>query len=66
MGTTRRLRPETLLPSVTTVLGLVADKTLKVPIGARYVLEDAALAQTLMETRQSVGKILLQISTGEK
>ncbi len=66
MGTTRRLRPETLLPSVTTVLGLVADKTLKVPIGARYVLEDAALAQTLMETRQRVGKILLQISTGEK
>lgn len=66
MGTTRRLRPEALLPSVTTVLGLVADKTLKVPIGARYVLEDAALAQTLMETRQSVGKILLQISTVEK
>jgi NADPH2:quinone reductase len=43
MGTTRRLRPETLLPSVTAVLELVRDKTLKVLIGARFALEDAGV-----------------------
>ena len=61
MGTTRRYRPETLRPSVESVLSLAAEGRLTVPVCARYPLKEAAAAQTLLESRTSTGKIILVI-----
>lgn len=61
MGTTRRLRPQTLRPSVDAVLGLAASGKLHVPVSARFPLEDCKKAHELLESRQSTGKIVLVV-----
>lgn len=58
-GSYRRYRPEALRPSVTAVLALVALGEVKVPIGGRYALGDAAAAHEFVEQRASTGKVVL-------
>lgn len=58
-GGHRRLRPEALRPPGQAALKLLAQGRWKAVIGARYPLEQAALAQQVIEDRESVGKILL-------
>lgn len=61
MGTTRRLRPESLRASAEAVITLAAAGQLKVPICASFPLEDAPSAHQMMERRASTGKILLTL-----
>ncbi len=58
-GHYRRERPEALRPSVEAVFELLQAGAIKLQIGARFKLEEASKAHALMESRQSVGKILL-------
>jgi NADPH2:quinone reductase len=58
-GHYRRNRPELLRPTVEAVFALLRSGRIRLHIGARYKLEQAAQAHTLMESRQSTGKILL-------
>jgi len=59
MGTTRRYRPDALRPSVDAALRLLADGQLRMHIGATFALSEIADAHRLLESRHSVGKILL-------
>ncbi|WP_108672393.1 quinone oxidoreductase family protein [Peribacillus acanthi] len=59
LGTTRQKRPETLRSTAEQVFPYIASKQLKVKIGKRYLLSEAALAQDWVESRKSTGKILL-------
>lgn len=59
LGTHRRHRPETLQDTAREVLPYLADGRLKMVIGNRYKLEEAAKAQEWVENRNSVGKVLL-------
>ncbi|MCX7802613.1 MAG: zinc-binding dehydrogenase [Meiothermus ruber] len=58
-GHYRRSRPELLRPTVEAVLALLQSGQIRLHVGARYSLEQAAQAHALMESRQSTGKILL-------
>lgn len=58
-GHYRRSRPELLRPSVEAVFELLKAGKVRLEIGARFKLEEAHKAHTLMESRQSMGKILL-------
>jgi NADPH2:quinone reductase len=58
-GHYRRNRPELLRPTVEAVFALLRSGRIRLHIGARYSLEQAAQAHALMESRQSTGKILL-------
>lgn len=58
-GHCRRSRPGSLKPSVEAVFGYLQRGEVKLEIGARFKLEEAAKAHALMESRESVGKILL-------
>ena len=51
---------QALLSRAGEVLGWVASGELKIRIGGRFPLADAAEAHRLMETRQSTGKLLLE------
>lgn len=62
MGTTRRLRPESLRASAEAVLVLATDGKLTVPISARYPFEEGAKAHEFLESRMSTGKILLTMN----
>ncbi|RDI95016.1 NADPH:quinone oxidoreductase family protein [Meiothermus sp. QL-1] len=57
-GHYRRSRPERLRHSVEAVFELLKGRV-RLPVGARFRLAEAARAHALMESRQSVGKILL-------
>jgi NADPH2:quinone reductase len=59
-GHYRRYRPDALRPAADAVLGLLADGRLRLVVGARFALADAAAAHRLIEGRSSVGKILLE------
>jgi NADPH2:quinone reductase len=61
LGTTRRERPELLAPIASEVLQYLADGSLQIRIGARFPLQDAASAQRLVESRQSVGKVIITV-----
>ena len=52
-------RGPTLAASYERLLGAVADGSLRVDIGHRFALENAAEAHRLIESRGSVGKIVL-------
>lgn len=52
-------RPEQLRSAAEAALGWLADGTLRLWIGAEYPLKEAARAQELVESRRSVGKVLL-------
>ncbi|MCS7067478.1 MAG: quinone oxidoreductase [Meiothermus sp.] len=58
-GHYRRSRPELLRPTVEAVFALLRTGKIRLEIGARFKLEEAPRAHVLMESRQSVGKILL-------
>ena len=60
-GGYRKRRPDGLIPGRPGFLfALVAQGLVKVVVGARFALRDAAKAQDLVESRQqSVGKVLL-------
>ncbi|HKB89745.1 MAG TPA: NADPH:quinone oxidoreductase family protein [Opitutaceae bacterium] len=60
-GTTRKRRPEALRAPVEAVFGMVAQGKIKVLIGARFPLKDAAKAHELVESRHSTGKVLLDV-----
>ena len=61
LGTTRKMRPDTLRPTAEAVLAYLASGRLSIPIGKRYKLEEANLAHAYMEARQTKGKILLEV-----
>lgn len=61
LGTTRKNRPDTLAYTATQVLQYIAEGKLTFDIGHRFPLEDAASAHRLIESRQSTGKILLEM-----
>lgn len=61
-GHYRRERPETLRPTVEAVFELLQAGAVRLKIGARFKLEEASKAHALMESRQSMGKILLYCS----
>lgn len=58
-GHYRRFRPEALRAPAEAVLGMLADGRLRLVIGARFPLAEAAKAHELIESRASIGKILL-------
>jgi NADPH2:quinone reductase len=58
-GGYRAARPAALRPGMQAALDLVASGKVKVLIGARYPLRDAAEAQRHVESRASTGKVLL-------
>jgi NADPH2:quinone reductase len=61
-GQYRRSRPEALRPTIEAVLEMLLSGQAKLEIGARFKLEEAPKAHALLESRRSVGKILLYCS----
>lgn len=61
LGTTRNKRPHLLQDTAVQVLSMIADGRLKMNIGKKFSLEEAAQAQEWVESRKSTGKVLLQI-----
>lgn len=59
-GNLRKLRPESLRPSVEVVWAALETNQLKVQIGAEFALADAALAHQWIESGQGNGKVLLR------
>lgn len=59
---TTRQTPEVAARGVQQVLEWVATKKLKLPIGLKLPLEEAAEAHRKMEARETTGKILLAVS----
>lgn len=62
LGTTRKNRPEILINTAAQVLKLISEDSLKLHIGKQFPLKDAVLAHQLIESRQSTGKIVLDVS----
>jgi len=60
-GTTRSKRPHLLQATAERVLPYLADGRLRIMIGKRFALEEAALAHEWVESRQSTGKVILQV-----
>ncbi len=61
LGTTRKERPELLQGTADKVLGYLAEGRLHMKIGKRFSLDEAQAAHQLVESRQSTGKVLLQV-----
>ncbi|TFB21383.1 quinone oxidoreductase [Filobacillus milosensis] len=59
LGTTRKKRPHLLKEVAKNVFNLMLEGHLKVKVGHEYKLSDVQSAHKLMESRKSVGKILL-------
>jgi NADPH2:quinone reductase len=59
LGTTRKERPYLLRDTANHVLRYLAENQLKIKIGGRFRLVEAAEAHRMVESRNSVGKILL-------
>ena len=62
IGTTRNNRPDLLRGTADRVLGYLAEGRLDIKIGKRFRIEDVAEAHRLVESRQSTGKVLLEIN----
>lgn len=60
-GTTRKMRPHLLRGTAEQVFRLLADGRLRIKIGRRFPLEEAAKAHEWVESRQSTGKVLLEV-----
>ncbi|GMA48820.1 quinone oxidoreductase [Alicyclobacillus contaminans] len=60
-GTTRRERPHLLHTTAEHILRYLASGRLKMKIGKQFALEQAAEAHRWVESRQSVGKVLLTV-----
>lgn len=61
LGTTRKKRPYLLKEVADQVFTYLADRRLDIKIGREFALEEAALAHEWIESRQSVGKVLLNV-----
>ncbi|RYM05813.1 NAD(P)H-quinone oxidoreductase [Sporolactobacillus sp. THM7-7] len=61
LGTTIRNRPEALRDAADHLFRYFEDGRLNMKIGRHYSLKEAAQAQEWMESRQSTGKILLDV-----
>lgn len=61
LGTTRKNRPETLIHTAEQVLKYLSEGRLTIKVGRKYSLEEAKWAHEWLESRQSVGKVLLEI-----
>lgn len=59
-GHIRRQRPGQLKPVAAKVIDYLQTGSLQMIIGARFPLSEAAAAHELVESRQSVGKVLLE------
>ncbi len=62
LGTVRAARPQILKPVAEAVLSYVISGQLTMQIGRKYPLDEAALAHQWIESRASIGKILLDVS----
>ncbi|HWJ78406.1 MAG TPA: quinone oxidoreductase [Niallia sp.] len=62
LGTTRNNRPELLRETAERVLEYLADGRLDIKIGNTFSIEEASEAHRLIESRQSVGKIILEVN----
>ena len=62
LGTTRVERPQSIAPTARAVLELAAEKRLVMQIGRHYPLAEAAEAHRWMESRESIGKIILDVN----
>lgn len=60
-GTTRKERPYLLSDTANHVLRYLADNQLKIKIGRRLNLSEASEAHRLVESRNSIGKVLLTV-----
>lgn len=60
-GTTRSKRPHLLQDTAEKVFAYLADGSLRIKIGRRFDLEEAASAHAWVESRQSTGKVLLDV-----
>lgn len=61
LGTTRKERPELLKDTAKQVFNFIEKGQLTMKIGHQFSLEDAVNAHRLLESRQSIGKILLNV-----
>ena len=62
LGTTRNNRPELLRETAERVLEYLADGRLDIKIGNTFSIEEASEAHRLIESRQSEGKIVLEVN----
>ncbi|MBM7609738.1 NADPH2:quinone reductase [Lysinibacillus composti] len=62
LGTTRNNRPELLRETAERVLEYLADGRLDIKIGNTFSIEEASEAHRLIESRQSVGKMVLEVN----
>ncbi|MDM5188404.1 quinone oxidoreductase [Bacillus sp. DX4.1] len=60
-GTTRKKRPHLLLHTAEQVFRYLRDGSLQIEVGKRFSLQDAGKAHEWVESRQSTGKIILDI-----
>ena len=63
LGTVRQVKPAWIEPWAHAVLELISSRQLSMKIGRHYPLSEAADAQRWMESRSSVGKILLDVAS---
>jgi NADPH:quinone reductase len=54
-------KPELLLPSIQELFNYVAEGKLKLIIGGVYPLEEAANVHTILQSRQTKGKLILEV-----
>lgn len=62
LGTTRKERPYLLRDTADRVFRYLSEGRLRIKIGHRFKLEDAAEAHRVVEGRNSIGKVLLKVS----
>jgi NADPH2:quinone reductase len=62
LGTARQAKPQSIRPAADQVLKWVGEGALRVIVSRRYPLREAADAHRWMESRQSLGKIILDVS----
>lgn len=62
LGTVRNERPELLQGAARTVMGYVVEGNLVMQIGRHFSLAEMAAAHQWMESRQSTGKILIDVA----
>ncbi|GGL43108.1 quinone oxidoreductase family protein [Sporolactobacillus putidus] len=62
LGTTVRNRPDLLADASANIFRFLKEGRLKMKVGRHYALEEAAKAHEWMESRQSTGKIVLDVA----
>ncbi|PEB48028.1 quinone oxidoreductase [Bacillus pseudomycoides] len=62
-GTTRKKRPQLLRHTADQVFHYLRDGSLQIEIGKRFTLQDAGKAHEWVESRQSVGKVILNVQS---